>query len=675
MTGQVLDFNSARRQGEPTRSSPDVEDVRARLHASPRSFIDWLFSGRAYIHKNQARIGNVQGEAGNSLAIDLATGLWKDHATDEGGDLISLYRAWAGYSGNADFVLSLKEIARDYLGDPVEIEKPAWSSLTRQDPLTRIAEQKAKLGTRPRDENLQLGAPVATYTYFDLHGKIIASVVRFEPDGTRESKTFRPWCYKTIEGQTKWVPGAPDLRPLYRLPDIATTNHVVLTEGEGKADALAAVGIPATSAMQGAKAPLDKTDWSPLAGKTVTIWPDNDEPGFKYGRDVAERLIVLGCTVQGVTPPEGVTLKWDAVDCISDGRDPHELIKQAKPFDIKPTPKPRINLLDIDDIENLPPPSWLIENTLTENGLSVLWGRSGAMKSFVALDMALCVATGTDWHGKPVKQGLVVYVAAEGSHGLGRRAVGWRRSRGRELKKPAFKLIPHSLALTSDDLEAMVDTILKLERRPSLIVIDTLARTFGQGDENKQADMNAYVSAADRLRDATGANVMIVHHSGVHEDRRERGSNVLRGAADTVIKIARRDDKLDVINQAPEGKQKDAEEFPTIKLRTQKIHFTQTGNPEVEQSTLILNLREEADEGFEVPDGTESPAGQRLGGVEKKILAALKKVGAPLGLIRLAGMTGAQKGTLHTSLGRLCDKSMIEKVRSKDDSRDEWRLS
>jgi RecA-family ATPase len=119
------------------------------------------------------------------------------------------------------------------------------------------------------------------------------------------------------------------------------------------------------------------------------------------------------------------------------------------------------------------------------------------------------------------------------------------------LPAPLFKLIPHSVALTSDDLDAMVTAILALEAKPVLIVIDTLARTFGAGDENKQADMNAYVSAADRLREATGANVMIVHHSGVHEDRRERGSNVLRGAADTVIKVSRKDNKLDIINQGP----------------------------------------------------------------------------------------------------------------------------
>lgn len=649
MTGQILDFNSAKRQGDTAqRYSVDADDIRSRLHADPRAFIEWMFSGRAFCGKTEARVGDVYGAPGASLSIHLTgadAGLWKDHATDEGGDLISLYRAFRGYRDTANFSLSLKEIAKDFLGDPIEVERSTWAPT----PSEYIAKKKAELGTKPRADLIELGAPVATYTYYDVRGNVMASVVRYEPDGTRESKTFRPYCFRTIDGVTKWVGGAPDLRPLYRLPEIALASTVVLCEGEGCADALTALGIPATSAMQGANAPIDKTDWSPLAGKTVIIWPDKDEPGFRYAKSVSERLVSLGCEVKGVAPPEAAPISWDAGDCVSEGGDAHALIASATPVAAKV--RPRIQILDIDEIEALRPPTWLVENVLTDNGLSVVWGRSGAMKSFVALDMALCVSTGLPWHGHATKPGMVVYVAAEGAHGLGRRAVGWRRTRGKDAGKPSFKLIPHPIALSSDDLNAMVDAILALDHRPVLIVIDTLARTFGAGDENKQADMNAYVSAVDRLRDVTGANVMIIHHSGVHEEKRERGSNVLRGAADTVIKISRKDDKLDIINQAPEGKQKDAEEFKTIKLRTQKIHFETN---ETEQSTLILNLRE--DEGTAEPEGDAAP--QRTGKNEQHILDTLKKAG-PLGFTRLSVMTGINKGSLTRSLDNLVEKEMV----------------
>lgn len=662
----ILDFNSARRQGEAgARHQVDVDDIRSRLHADPRAFIEWMFAGRAYLGKSEARVGDVFGTPGASLSIQLIgpdAGLWKDHATDEGGDLIALYRAFRGYRDNSNFVLSLKEIARDFFNDPVEIERTTWAPT----PTEYIEKKKTELGTKPRADLVELGAPVATYTYYDVRGNVIASVVRYEPDGTRASKTFRPYCFKTIEGVTKWVAGAPDLRPLYRLPDIALAQTVVLCEGEGCADALVALGIPATSAMQGANAPIDKTDWSPLVGKTVIVWPDNDAPGFQYARNVAERLSALGCTVLGVTPPETAPATWDAADCVAEGGDAQGIIAQATPIQAKP--RPRIQILDIDDIETLKPPSWLIDGILTDNGLSVMWGRSGAMKSFAALDMALCVASGLDWHGKATRHGLVIYVAAEGAHGLGRRAIGWRRTRGRDAGKPRFKLIPHPVALTSDDLDAMVGAILELRDRPVLIVIDTLARTFGTGDENKQADMNAYVSAADRLRDATGANVMVIHHSGVHEDRRERGSNVLRGASDTVIKISRKDSNLDIINQAPEGKQKDAEEFKTIKLRTQKVFFEAA---QTEQSTLILNLRE--DDGSAEPDGTAQP--ERLGKIEQAILDALRQAGEPLGLTRLALMTGAHNKSVTRALETLTDKNMVERSDDGDENRKLWRLA
>jgi hypothetical protein len=653
----ILDFNQARRQGEAPRTDVDVQDIRARLHANPRSFVDWLFSGRAFIGRNEARIGNTQGQPGASLSIALSgkdAGLWRDHATGEGGDLIELYRASMGYAANQNFVLSLKEIAKEYFGDPVEVERAQWQPTA----LERIEKKKATLGTKPRADMLELGAPVATYPYYDLYSKIIASVVRYEPDGTRENKTFRPYCYKTVDGTTKWIMGAPELRPLYRLPEIALAPTVVLCEGEGCATALASIGIAATTAMQGAKAPVEKTDWSPLHGKTVIVWPDNDDPGLEYGRKVAARLIALGCAVRFVQVPVGKPSKWDAADCVAEGGDPHLIIGSA--ISLQDTPRPRIRILDIDEIEALEPPRWLIENTLTTNGLSILWGRSGAMKSFVALDMALCIATGIPWHGKAVVPGLVVYVAAEGAYGLGRRAVGWRRSRGLGQAKPRFKLIPHPVALSSDDLGAMIEAVLKLNERPVLVILDTLARTFGAGDENKQADMNAYVTAADKLREATGANVMIIHHSGVHEERRERGSNVLRGAADTVIKISRKGDKLDIINEAPEGKQKDAEEFKTIKLRTQKVHFSQADQ---EQSTLILNLR---DEDEPEPDGKGEKALQpegcdgiaRLTKNQKAVLAALKKAKQPLGFMRLMGMTSLSKSSIHDALVELVEREI-----------------
>ena len=90
----------------------------------------------------------------------------------------------------------------------------------------------------------------------------------------------------------------------------------------------------------------------------------------------------------------------------------------------------------------------------------MIWGRSGSLKSFVALDMGLCVATGLTWHGHATKHGRVVYLAAEGARGLGARAMGWMKTRGRDLPEPTFQIIPHGLTLVnSGDLDAMIAAI------------------------------------------------------------------------------------------------------------------------------------------------------------------------------------------------------------------------
>jgi hypothetical protein len=672
----ILDFNSARRQDETARQGIDLDDIRARLHDSPKAFIDWLYSGRAYFTRHDARIGNVDGEAGSSLSIDLRTGLWKDHASNEGGDLIALYRAWRGYAGDTHFVTSLKEIARDYLGDPIEVEAVAWTPSARE----RIDQQKAKLGDKPRQENIDLGAPVASWKYYDLHGKVTASVVRFEPDGTPASKTFRPWCFKTIDGQEKWVMGAPNIRPLYNLPEVASSTTVVLVEGEKCAEALRSIGVVATTAMQGAKAPIDKTDWTPLAGKRVIIWPDKDDPGFEYARNVAAKLQALGCTVLGVTPPAEAPPKWDAADCVADGGNAHGLIESAAP--VSAASRGKIKMLSIAELKNLRPPAWLVDGIITVNGLSMVWGRSGAMKSFVGADFGLCVATGLSWHGKPVKQGLVIYVAAEGAHGLGKRIVGWCETRGKnkECAEPDFRLIPQPIALTAaDEMNALVDAVLAIGRMPVLIIIDTVARTFGTGDENKQADMNAYVQALDRLRAATNAHVMVIHHSGVHEDKRERGSNVLRGAADTIIKVGRKGMKLDLINRSPEGKQKDFEEFPIVKLRAVKTSFTAIDGTEVD--SIVLNEREDDeepdDEAADESKQTESQrAGTPRGRNQVKIMEVLKEAnGRAMNRAELMAKSGVGRNSFSNTIGALVRANLVEQSIDHTTHEAIWRLS
>lgn len=567
MAGTILDFNTAKRQGDFAKGIVDADDIRERLHADARAFVEWLFSGRAYIGKNGiARIGDTTGTPGESLSIHLTgpnAGLWKDHATDEGGDLIELYRAYRGYRDRSNFMLSLKEIAKEFLGDPVEIERATWAPSVSQ----FIAEKKAKLGDKPRADTLELGAPVATYNYYDTRGNIIAAVKRFEPDGTRASKTFRPYCHRTIEGITKWVPGAPDLRPLYRIPDIALSQTVVLCEGEGCADALVSLGIAATSAMQGANAPIDKTDWSPLAGKTVIIWPDNDAPGFQYARSVADRLSTMGCTVLGVTPPEGSPDKWDAADCVAEGGDAAGVVRGAQPIAAKPRPKIRtFNFAALATEEFHEEPDYLSPDLAGPGTFLLIAGPPKAQKSWLVQDINIALATGGACLGGMMsapKALKVFYLQAEMNEKLLRRRA-----------KAAHQW------LVDDDLEALATNLIVSDRfrmilddngvsatvaliksafpdsPPDILTFDPLINLFDQENESDNAQMIKFLQLrVEAVRDAINprAAVIMVHHAtkkSADEIRKDpfliiRGAGALRGHYDTGIVIFKKSEETE----------------------------------------------------------------------------------------------------------------------------------
>lgn len=192
----------------------------------------------------------------------------------------------------------------------------------------------------------------------------------------------------------------------------------------------------------------------------------------------------------------------------------------------------------LSDIKSV---QWLIDNYLETDALSMVFGPSGGGKSFTVVDMACCVATGTPWHGMAVRQGAVFYIAGEGHNGLARRFKAWTKARGVEITKdtPFFKsnrAIMMLNATAASELSAEVDRLAReTGMEPVLVIIDTLARNFGDGDENKQQDANLFIEHLDEfIRRRWKCNVMTVHHSG-HDMDRARGSSALKGAMDQEI--------------------------------------------------------------------------------------------------------------------------------------------
>jgi hypothetical protein len=180
----------------------------------------------------------------------------------------------------------------------------------------------------------------------------------------------------------------------------------------------------------------------------------------------------------------------------------------------------------------------LIEDLLTAAAMSVVYGESNSGKSFWALYVAFCVATGRPWWGKPVAQGGVVYLAAEGGPGLYKRIAAMCQEMG--VDDAPFWAAPWPIDLLRPaDREMLAGLIRDMGVRPKLIVVDTLSRALAGGDENSPTDMGNLVKNLDWLRDATGAHIMVIHHSGKDRAKGARGHSLLRAATDTEIEIER----------------------------------------------------------------------------------------------------------------------------------------
>lgn len=204
-----------------------------------------------------------------------------------------------------------------------------------------------------------------------------------------------------------------------------------------------------------------------------------------------------------------------------------------------------------------------VEGLFCEGALTVVYGDSNVGKTFIVLDVAMHVALGLPWRGREVEQGAVIYCALEGVAGIRNRVAAWLRFHRRHATSRSdvpFGVIPSAINLLDNeaDVEGLIQTILTvaadLGRPVKLVVIDTLSRALAGGNENASEDMGAIVKSADRIRQATGAMLCFIHHSGKDAARGARGHSLLRAATDTEVEIIR-----------PEGS-----EVATIKVTKQR---------------------------------------------------------------------------------------------------------
>ncbi|MBV5311046.1 DUF3987 domain-containing protein [Chromatium okenii] len=256
-------------QQRPDSLTPyvDIKDIAARAVSHIEAICrQWLPNGKRqgveWIALNPKRDDAQRG----SFKINLTTGIWSDFATgDGGGDLVNLI----AYLENTNQINAAQRLAD-------------WLGVMPSAPLTKPKPHRLILICPTAHPTL--GKPVQQWEYHAADGRLLGKVCRFE---TATGKEFRPLTHFAEGWQWKAL---PEPRPLYGLNRLAARPDatVIVCEGEKAADAATELfpDSVAITSMNGALSP-QKTDWSPLKGRRIRLWPDNDRAGMQYAETVA----------------------------------------------------------------------------------------------------------------------------------------------------------------------------------------------------------------------------------------------------------------------------------------------------------------------------------------------------------------------------------------------------
>ncbi len=577
-----LDFNDAAPQSEFIDEPEDllsVEVLKQHLYNHLRSVLVYLFPLGKIRHPHFV-IGNVQGQEGESLKVELTgpkIGMWHDFATGEGGDILSLWGAAKGLDPHHQFPEIIRSI-HEWLGMPLGIE-PYSAANSLQSSLSSPSASSPALP----EERVNLGQPTGRWDYRDREGNLLVCVYRYD---TPKGKQFRPWDVKAR------VHKAPHPRPLYNQQGMVKAETVIVVEGEKCAQTLIELGICATTAMNGAKAPLDKTDWTPLQGKHIILWPDHDKVGQGYADALTKKLQTLGvASLSRVMIPKDKPEAWDAADAFKEGLDIAAFLKaQVQPVLNADSEPKTLEPKDLDpktlESKGLDPkimPAFtageLIEDTnpfpedligpriLTPGGLLVFGGAPKVGKTDLMLNWLAHMAAGLPFlNMTPPRPLKIFYLQTEIMYDYLR-----ERLQNLKIDPNALPLVKKNLILTpqirmllnEEGVTTVINTIPRCFANLAdvdIIAIDPLRNVYDagkSGSENDNTAMLAFLQdRIEKLRSVVNpkAGILLTHHTKkvtktmVEEDPFQAliGAASLRSFYTTGMLLFRADEKQSV---------------------------------------------------------------------------------------------------------------------------------
>jgi len=188
-----------------------------------------------------------------------------------------------------------------------------------------------------------------------------------------------------------------------------------------------------------------------------------------------------------------------------------------------------------------------------------------------------------------------------------------------------------------------------------MIIVDTLARNFGGGNENSTEDMNAFIERIDDLKDTYKSCMAIVHHSGHGTSSRARGSSVLPAAVDAEYKVLRKDVSEEMYVSLSQTLIKDGTPMKTKEFKFQLHDFVGQG---VTSGALV-------EEAIPMEKGLNKTKTQIVDAVRTIQQKANEPAFRWVQTGEIIELTGINENTIQTNLSKLKKSNVLKWIEHK----------
>ena len=372
----------------------------------------------------------------------------------------------------------------------------------------------------------------AEYVYTDEQGQPLYKKIRH--DGLDEKGEIAKFCIFKRHENGKWIGGKGCMDKIRRVPynlhEIMPASEVWIVEGEKCADALIALGLPATTGDAGAD------HWDPnhaqyMKDKDIIILPDQDKAGDKYRDAIKESLIGKAASWRIVNLP-GLEKREkhgeDVFDWIAKGHTLQDLLEEAAKVEPQPPQLSVLSILDIISI-NLPADDNIMgDRVLADSEILGIVGAGGIGKTREILQMTFNIILGQPWGNLPTYKPGSIFLTfgTENSirrmqNDFGKMLSIYDHNEQARIVNNAYFLCPINtddwdVALDSEETQTRMKTAVR-KIKPGIVIFDPFGDFFDGDNENDGGQTKSTLKKMRRI--ATCANpraaTIVLNHSGM----------------------------------------------------------------------------------------------------------------------------------------------------------------